>query len=266
MIRSAERDRARIFRTFDSVKHTDDGFDQYLEFVEQNKSHKKWMLKHVYRPLWEFAWADLDESIQLYRIQSRIDFGRFLQTNCLAAEHAFVSTDILASQFSDDAYVITYDNNNPPAFHIRFRFLISQFHLFNSRALFKTCLMMQAHYEMTQTAIALARCKLRDGAYPPSLDRLVPDYLPTLPRDRMDGKPLRYRPLPNGTYVLYSVGVDFKDDGGSTGAPMPGQTYNLWRGPDVVWPALADESEFPEQKQITKRRRRGDSASAPTPR
>ena len=75
---------------------------------------------------------------------------------------------------------------------------------------------------MAITAIALARCKLRTGTLPSNLTALVPDFLRALPRDRMDGKALRYRVLPSGGYVLYSVGEDAKDDGGDP-ALRPGE-------------------------------------------
>lgn len=51
------------------------------------------------------------------------------------------------------------------------------------------------------------------GAWPASLEELVPRYMPSVPRDPFDGKPMRYS-LSGGVAVLYSVGMDAKDDGG----------------------------------------------------
>jgi len=62
-------------------------------------------------------------------------------------------------------------------------------------------------------AIALELYRRAHGAYPPALDALVPRYLPAVPPDRYDGKPLKYR-LVNGRPLLYSVGVNRVDDGG----------------------------------------------------
>ena len=42
---------------------------------------------------------------------------------------------------------------------------------------------------------------------------LVPDYLSEVPQDPFSGKPLLYRRNAKG-YVLYSVGLDGRDDGG----------------------------------------------------
>jgi hypothetical protein len=63
------------------------------------------------------------------------------------------------------------------------------------------------------TVIALHRYRLADGDFPATLDELVPEFLPTLPLDPMDGKPLRYRLKVSGP-VLYSIGADGFDGGG----------------------------------------------------
>lgn len=56
------------------------------------------------------------------------------------------------------------------------------------------------------------------GELPKRLEQLVPDYLPTLPLDPFTERPFIYRP--NGsTFLLYSVGRDLQDDGGT---PVPG--------------------------------------------
>jgi hypothetical protein len=48
---------------------------------------------------------------------------------------------------------------------------------------------------------------------PKSLDALAPKYLAKIPDDYFTGKPLPYRPNENG-YLLYSFGMNGKDDGG----------------------------------------------------
>ena len=39
-------------------------------------------------------------------------------------------------------------------------------------------------------------------------------HLPALPPDVVNGQPLQYRRLPEGRFVLYSLGWNGKDDGG----------------------------------------------------
>jgi tetratricopeptide (TPR) repeat protein len=93
----------------------------------------------------------------------------------------------------------------------------------------------QTQREMLRTAIALKRHKLRHGELPPKLDTLVPDFLPRVPYDYMDGQPLRYRLNSDGSFVLYSAGEDGADDGGDP-TPRTGQSFLMWSGRDAVWP------------------------------
>jgi hypothetical protein len=66
---------------------------------------------------------------------------------------------------------------------------------------------------ITRTVLALTLCKADTGAYPATLGALVPQYLPAVPLDPFDGKPLRYKPKGSG-FVVYSIGEDMVDSGG----------------------------------------------------
>ncbi|MBN9689572.1 MAG: hypothetical protein J0M24_04980 [Verrucomicrobia bacterium] len=64
------------------------------------------------------------------------------------------------------------------------------------------------------TACAVERYRLQHASkLPTQLEQLVPEFLPTVPLDPFDGRPLRYVPSREG-YVLYSVGPDKVDDRG----------------------------------------------------
>jgi len=63
-------------------------------------------------------------------------------------------------------------------------------------------------------AIALELHKRRHGAWPASLDELVPGLLPAAPVDPLNGESLRYRLREDGRPVVYSVGEDGDNDGG----------------------------------------------------
>ncbi len=92
---------------------------------------------------------------------------------------------------------------------------------------------------MVVTAVALKRYELRHGRLPASLAALSPELLKTTPRDLMDGLPLRYQARADGSFTLYSVGEDLRDNGGD---PLPGagkssgQCAQNWVGQDWVWP------------------------------
>jgi hypothetical protein len=70
------------------------------------------------------------------------------------------------------------------------------------------------------------------------LDELMPEYLPAVPRDRFDGRPLKYR-MTNGWPTLYSVGEDRGDHGGNSmdGSPGSEQKPGDW----ILWPVIEDE-------------------------
>lgn len=67
--------------------------------------------------------------------------------------------------------------------------------------------------DATLVAVSLTLSRRQTGVYPATLDALTPNLLPSIPPDIFDGAPLRYA-LVDGSPVIYSVGVDRKDDGG----------------------------------------------------
>ncbi len=78
-----------------------------------------------------------------------------------------------------------------------------------------------------QAMIAIKAYKNDNGDYPNSLEQLVPDYLTSVPLDYFDGNSLRYS---KEEKVLYSIGENLKDDGGSTGddwKKMPDPTFKI---------------------------------------
>jgi hypothetical protein len=72
----------------------------------------------------------------------------------------------------------------------------------------------------------------------------MPEFIASVPTDYMDGQPMRYQSNADGSFTLYSVGEDGKDDGGDTSL-LPDKTNLriLWDRKDFVWPAPA----FPEE-------------------
>jgi len=94
----------------------------------------------------------------------------------------------------------------------------------------------ETHRDTLLTVLAMELYR-RDnsGSYPPSLEALVPRYLPAVPLDPMTGTPLRFRPAPadTGRPIVYSVGSDGVDDGGvapPTDAGTVGAKNLYWLG------------------------------------
>jgi hypothetical protein len=75
-----------------------------------------------------------------------------------------------------------------------------------------------------ETQLALHAYNLDHGTYPASLEALVPAYLPAVPKDPFSKNSLlRYKAKSNGrSYLLYSIGPDAIDNGGS---PMEDDAY-----------------------------------------
>ena len=65
-------------------------------------------------------------------------------------------------------------------------------------------------------ACALERYRLAHNNFPDTLEALVPQFISKIPNDLFDGKPLRYQKNGNGTYILYSIGWNQRDEGGVT--------------------------------------------------
>jgi len=85
----------------------------------------------------------------------------------------------------------------------------------------------EADFEVLRAAAALAEYRLRGlggagGPYPESLDALVPDVVAVVPTDPFAGAPLRYERRGDG-YLLYSVGTNGIDDGGTNGEVVKGE-------------------------------------------
>ena len=129
----------------------------------------------------------------------------------------------------------------------RFRYPLSRIGIPNYLKASVTAVHAETERQMMLAAIALKRFQLRHGKLPPSLEALVPELLPAVPYDSMSAKPLGYRLKADGSYVLYSVGEDGKDDGGDPNPP-PGTPAGLWGGRDAVWPSPAAEPGEPPRQ------------------
>lgn len=99
----------------------------------------------------------------------------------------------------------------------------------------------QAH--LTITAIAIRRYQLAHGSLPDSLDDLRGLFAGNAPPpDLFNGQPLRYRKVSDTGFLLYSVGANFADDGGSA------TDRRILKSEDIVWPmpeAEAGDTEIP---------------------
>ena len=107
---------------------------------------------------------------------------------------------------------------------------------------------IEAARRVIVAAIAVKRFQLKHGKLPETLGELAPEFFPSVPIDPYDGKPLRYHPNADGTFLLYCVGEDGVDDGGDPSLPagITGTSF-YWQNNharDWVWPQPATEAEI----------------------
>lgn len=72
-----------------------------------------------------------------------------------------------------------------------------------------------ARQRAVQAGLAIERYRLAEGGMPLALSDLVPTYLDAVPLDPFSGEALKYRLREKAGYVVYSVGEDRTDDGGT---------------------------------------------------
>jgi len=91
----------------------------------------------------------------------------------------------------------------------------------------------QAEHQAAQTIIALLRYKADHRQFPDSLDKLVPQYLPSVPQDPFGPGPLTYKRQADD-FLLYSFSENFQDDQGRHEQDIRGR--GTPKGDYVFWP------------------------------
>jgi hypothetical protein len=79
--------------------------------------------------------------------------------------------------------------------------------------------------DVALVSVALVAYRASRGVWPSLLEELVPTFLPSVPVDGFDGKPLKYG-LVDGRPLLYSIGVDAEDNQGKV-APTEGAAQEM---------------------------------------
>jgi len=183
-------------------------------------------------PLWRVAWAEQDEFFYLKTMQ------RVLESLRSGSQHKSwtrLSAELTEAKDRFEARLKALD---------AFRFSLSGMASPNFMYAFKSVMHQETQRSLMITAIAVQRHQLRYGDLPPDLEVLVPEFLETVPVDYMNGQPLHYRVEPDGSFRLYSVGQDGKDDGGNPEPAAAWKRYSgLFDGLDAVWPRLASREQ-----------------------
>jgi hypothetical protein len=184
---------------------------------------------------WRWFWSYQDELYGMQSLQVVIEASRMAQTNkSFQAVQAFSAPRLIRL---NEKHSVNSMNG------LRDVFRGDPFF-----AALRKAMGIETTRNVVITAIALKRYELRYHRLPDTLVEMVPDFLKSVPTDFMDGQPLRYRRNPDGTFLLYSVGENGKDDGGNPALPKYVQSSNYyWQNSealDWVWPQPATEAEI----------------------
>lgn len=205
-------------------------WEQKLNDVPGGDTVTRFLRNEVYSRLWRFAWLDQDDSHYLKYLQEMLNLGRMASLE--------KSMKALEPRLND--LVVRFQNRG---FYDKLRFP-SEMSVGSLSRVFNRALRAETERSLVLVAISIKRYTLRHGKPPPSLSALVPEFLASVPVDYMDGQPLKYRPGPDGGFLLYSVGEDGNDDGGdATLAASKTNLRMIWERKDVVWPAPATAQE-----------------------
>ena len=167
-----------------------------------------------------------DELFYLRQKQAQIESIRKLTTN---GSGVMVSAELQAQLAS-----LQKEQDSP---FVRYQHLFTTLAMPNASRATEAVLRNETQRRMTITAVALKRFHLRTKRYPTTLAKLMPQFIATGLMDPWSGKPFHYRPNADGTFTLYSVGEDGRDDGGDpTPAKPSNDPPNMWTGRDAVWP------------------------------
>jgi hypothetical protein len=143
--------------------------------------------------LWRYWWSYLDELRYLKGYEVLATAVESAATNGFyqpALEHQRVALDRLGISKLNDSIDSLFSG------HTDFHSMMSQ-SIVTLAGVIRKVMRVQTTKQVVVTAIALKRYHLKHGNYPPDLNSLVPEFLASVPRDPVDGQPLRYRLKPN---------------------------------------------------------------------
>jgi hypothetical protein len=92
----------------------------------------------------------------------------------------------------------------------------------------QTCALNQTRANEARVACALECFHLVSGSYPDTATELAPQFIDAVPHDIIGGQALKYRRTFDGNFLLYSVGWNETDDGGSYSSSLEAGDW-IWR-------------------------------------
>lgn len=233
MIRESNQDAASAFfglAKFMGEDWTDrPRWERTLRALPAGDQMTDFLQEQIYCRIWRFAWSHQDQHRGLEQMQRLIEIARA------------AAKDRSALPARDGVEELIFQTADPNIYD-RLRF--PNIAVISLSRMVAKAMRAETDRSLAISAIALKRCSLRHGEYPSTLKALAPEFFLTVPVDYMDGKPIKYKLQPDGSFMLYSVGEDGKDDGGDSSlVPDAEAPHNYKQRRDYLWPAPARPEE-----------------------
>ncbi len=195
--------------------------DELVEFLQ----------REIFCRVWRFAWS------HQHQLRSAKQIHRLLEiTRDLAEQKSYAGVSAAIDQLMAES--------EQKGFLDSLRFPEASSYLSLAKVINKAA-RAQTECSSALCAIAVQRYALREGKFPAELGNLIPEFLPSVPTDYFDGKPMKYFLNVDGSFTLYSVGENGEDDHADS-SPMKTSgkiARSIWDRNDAIWPAPATSDE-----------------------
>jgi hypothetical protein len=229
--RIRRQDRARLS---EELEWSDEARELYGDRAPSRR--QLWIKRHLHTPVWRVLWTDHDAARALRRWNRLMEAAATaVNESWSAASDTLIACDVAAGRLDLDEFA---GARRPDWIEkLRCPFALSGESLAPDASYVERFFRMEAMRNLAVTALAGSRFRSARGAWPESLDALLPDFVPEIPRDPMDGRALRLQ-LTEGGPLFYSAGADGKDDGGKLHEDAGEMTNPWFAGPDWVFPRI----------------------------
>ena len=210
------------------------------EIDELLKNVGRMFVRIVYLPIWNLAWKDQDKLRVFQMWQVQIDAAR----TQARVPNWKTNRPQMDESGEETGWFVEWPPQRRGGIYDRIAHPFSTLLGANGTRSLDRAVDAEVAQELAISALALRRWQLLKGNLPAKLDELVPQFLPVVPVDPHDGQPLHYRSKKDGTFLLYSVGRDGRDNDGDAAPEKKDSKPQFLYGRDIVWPRAATQKEL----------------------
>jgi hypothetical protein len=233
--RDSSREMDKLFELFENASKTMGNYEEPTLLQRANLARQRF--------LWRYWWSYPDKLRSLKGYAALLEAAHQAETNRVF-QPAFKQQESRLDDLGISALKDSIESVFSGEIHLESMLSAS---IQSMGKVFKKVMVAETGRQITITAIALKRWQLKHGSYPADLASLVPEFLAAVPLDPVNGQPLRYHLNADGTFTLYSIGENGRDDGGNPALADEAKSKSLqWQNSnalDWVWPQPATAAE-----------------------